>query len=150
MIINSLKDFSFFIKNFTLFVKNKLKKNKKLLILLEGPLGVGKTTFVKILAKNLGIKKVVNSPTFIIWQIYEFKINKEKFFLNHIDLYRIKPRDILKLSLSESINKKGNLFVIEWGEKIKRYLNNWNIFYIEIKIKYKEKSKRKIYIKWKK
>jgi tRNA A37 threonylcarbamoyladenosine biosynthesis protein TsaE len=70
--------------------------------------------------------------------------------LNHIDLYRIKPRDILKLSLSESINKKGNLFVIEWGEKIKRYLNNWNIFYIEIKIKYKEKSKRKIYIKWKK
>jgi len=148
MIINSLKDFSLFIKGLSKNIKDYLKNNKHLVMLLKGPLGSGKTTFVKFLAKNLGIKEIVNSPTFIIWQIYQFKIDKENFILNHIDLYRIKLKDILKLSLYKQLNKKGHLFVIEWGEKIKKYLNKKNIHYIEIEIKYKKNSKRDIHIKW--
>lgn len=53
-------------------------------ITLEGDLGAGKTTFTQSLAKGLGIKRVVNSPTFTIMKQYEGRIP-----LNHLDVYRL-------------------------------------------------------------
>lgn len=57
-------------------------------ITLEGDLGTGKTTFTKALAKGLGIKRTVNSPTFTILKQYEGRLP-----LNHLDVYRLGDSD---------------------------------------------------------
>ena len=57
-----------------------------MLILLEGDLGAGKTTFVKALGKALGVTKVINSPTFTILKSYRMDDGR---FLNHMDAYRM-------------------------------------------------------------
>lgn len=53
-------------------------------ITLQGDLGAGKTTFTQSLAKGLGIKRTVNSPTFTIMKQYSGDIP-----LNHLDVYRL-------------------------------------------------------------
>ena len=57
-------------------------------ITLEGDLGAGKTTFTQFLAKGLGIKRTVNSPTFTILKQYEGRIP-----FNHLDVYRLADSD---------------------------------------------------------
>lgn len=57
-------------------------------ITLEGDLGAGKTTFTQALAKELGIKRVVSSPTFTIMKQYE-----GKYAFNHLDVYRLAGSD---------------------------------------------------------
>jgi tRNA threonylcarbamoyladenosine biosynthesis protein TsaE len=121
-------------------ISQAVKKILKLLpsqriFLLCGELGAGKTKLTKIIAKKLKIKETLTSPTFILWQKYEFKIKSRKYFLNHLDLYRVKVEDILKLDLRREITKKENIFFIEWGEKLKLYLNKRKIKYVEIIIK---------------
>jgi len=105
------------------------------IFLLCGELGAGKTKLTKIIAKKLKIKETLTSPTFILWQKYEFKIKRKRYFFNHLDLYRIKAEDILKLDLRKEINKKENIFFIEWGEKLKLYLKKRKIKYVEVIIK---------------
>ena len=58
------------------------------ILTLEGGLGAGKTTFTKGLAKGLGIKKMVNSPTFTILKQYSGNLE-----LNHFDVYRLEHSD---------------------------------------------------------
>lgn len=57
-------------------------------ITLEGDLGAGKTTFTKALAKGLGVKRTVNSPTFTIVKQYEGRLQ-----FNHLDVYRLAESD---------------------------------------------------------
>ncbi|MET3576874.1 tRNA (adenosine(37)-N6)-threonylcarbamoyltransferase complex ATPase subunit type 1 TsaE [Bhargavaea ullalensis] len=57
-------------------------------ITLEGDLGAGKTTFTQSLAKELGIRRTVNSPTFTILKQYEGRLP-----LNHLDVYRLADSD---------------------------------------------------------
>ena len=118
-------------------------------ICLYGELGVGKTTFVQGLAKELGVKKRVTSPTFIL--IREYKIKNCQIaklpnckFLYHTDCYRIKSeRDVKSIDLSEIWEDKNNLVVIEWAGKIKKILPQKRI---DIKFEYISKNKRKIII----
>ena len=107
-------------------ISQEILKEKKgpLFLILKGPLGAGKTLFVKALAKNLGIKERISSPSFIIFKRFKIK-NKKSFFkyLFHFDLYRIKNfSEIKNLNLKEIFNDPQNLIIIEWGEKIKRNL----------------------------
>jgi tRNA threonylcarbamoyladenosine biosynthesis protein TsaE len=142
--IRSLKEAKRFLKKFTKDIKKILIKKKRLIILFKGDLGYGKTTFIKEIAKNLGIKEVLKSPSFVIWQVYNFKLNKENYILNHIDLYRINAKDLFKLSFKKKVKEKNNLFLIEWGEKLEKYLKSYIIF--EIK---KNGKIREVLIKWK-
>ncbi|GIW67240.1 MAG: hypothetical protein KatS3mg096_108 [Candidatus Parcubacteria bacterium] len=105
------------------------------IFLLSGPLGAGKTTLTKLIAKKLKIKETLTSPTFVLWQKYQFQLKKKKYFLNHIDLYRIRSQDILKIGLKNELKKKNNIFFIEWGEKLRSYLKRKKIKFREIKIK---------------
>lgn len=57
-------------------------------ITLEGDLGAGKTTFTQALAKALGVKRTVSSPTFTIMKQYE-----GKYPINHLDVYRLAGSD---------------------------------------------------------
>ena len=80
---------------------------------LSGPLGVGKTVFVKGLAKGLGVTdSYVSSPTFILVHPHEGRLP-----LYHIDLYRLENgREVEAIGLEEYLEGPG-VAAIEWIEK---------------------------------
>jgi tRNA threonylcarbamoyladenosine biosynthesis protein TsaE len=78
---------------------------------LSGDLGAGKTTFVQGLALGLGIEEVVQSPTFVLLNIYQDR-------LFHFDLYRLKQSsDFIGLGFEEYF-QKGGICAIEWPDRI--------------------------------
>ena len=76
-------------------------------LLLEGELGVGKTTLTQLIAKNLGIKEKITSPTFTICQRHQIKVN---YYLNHFDFFRLNVSDNLDVFQELTDN---NLNIIE-------------------------------------
>lgn len=109
----------------------QLTKDKNInVIFLIGDLGAGKTTFTKYLAKELGIKQNVVSPTFILHR--EYKMN-DKSKLHHLDLYRIETEiELIELKLGEIA--KNNLVIIEWADKFEEYLKTQFNNFLEVKI----------------
>lgn len=106
-IVNSIED----TKKLAKFLGSKLVKED--LILLDGDLGAGKTTFTQALAKEIGIEEVVNSPTFSIVNEYESKIGN--FY--HFDLYRLETEEeLFDIGFEEYFSHEG-IIVIEWAEK---------------------------------
>ncbi|CAI2576836.1 tRNA threonylcarbamoyladenosine biosynthesis protein TsaE [Apilactobacillus kunkeei] len=87
--------------------------NAKDVILLDGDLGAGKTTFTKGLAKGLGIKRNIKSPTFTIIREYQ----GGRLPLYHMDIYRLDDGSGDELGLEEYFNGDG-VNVIEWSEFI--------------------------------
>ncbi len=82
------------------------------IILLDGELGAGKTTFTKGLAAALGIKDEVTSPTFGILNVYE----GGRLKLNHLDMYRIESEDeISELGIEDCFDSDA-VTVIEWNK----------------------------------
>lgn len=81
----------------------------------NGKMGVGKTTFIKAICKELGVKETVNSPTFSIVNEYE---GADGQIIYHFDCYRInKIQEALDLGVEEYLYS-GNLCFIEWSENI--------------------------------
>ncbi len=87
------------------------------ILLLNGPLGAGKTTLVKGIAKSLRIKEPITSPTFPLAQHYPSGSPP----LIHLDLYRIEePTAANEFFLQEEEESKamGALMVVEWPERL--------------------------------
>ena len=100
----------------------------KKLWLFEGEMGSGKTTLIKSLCKKLGVKDIVNSPTYNIVNEYIFDGNK---IIYHFDMYRLKTfEEADQLGIDEYIDKAKFCF-IEWPSKIKFQLPE-NILNIRI------------------
>lgn len=109
-------------------------------IALHGKLGAGKTTFVQGLAKGLGIKRRIISPTFIILRTY--KIGIKNFY--HIDLYRTKSKNDLEgLGIDDVLKDPQNIVIIEWAERLGSLLPKKRI---DINFEYIDENKRKITI----
>ena len=92
---------------------------------LYGNLGSGKTTFTQAVARELGIKETVTSPTFVIEKFYEINITKHSHFkrLIHIDAYRLENgRELEILNFEELVGNAHNLIIIEWPENVKEIL----------------------------
>lgn len=81
------------------------------IILLNGDLGAGKTTFTKALFAELGVSEIVTSPTFAFMKEYN-----AKFKLSHYDMYRVEDEDELwELGISDNLYEDG-VVVIEWNK----------------------------------
>ena len=94
------------------------KEEKATVVGLSGDLGSGKTAFVKVLAKALGVEEEVLSPTFVIAKFYEIRGGHWRRLV-HIDLYRIDdPEELKALRFAEILADHGNLVVIEWPERM--------------------------------
>lgn len=93
-----------------------------LILALKGDLGAGKTTFAQGFLRGLGVRGRVNSPTFVLMK--RFKI-KSGGFKNayHIDCYRVKKSaELSSLGLKEIFENPENIVLVEWPEKLKKYL----------------------------
>lgn len=96
---------------------------KARLICLWGNLGSGKTTFVQGLAAELGVRGVVNSPTFLIMKKYELGGRRKGATLYHFDCYRIQSvEEVGDLGWGEIVDDADNVVVVEWPEKIDEIL----------------------------
>ena len=121
-------------------VKIKAKKGA-LVLTLSGDLGSGKTTFIQGLAKGLGIKEKVKSPTFVIAKNYKLKTKNYKLF-THIDAYRLKKsKDILALGWREMADDPESIIAVEWSKHIAKILL---ARHIDINFKHISENKRKI------
>lgn len=103
-------------------ISSKLKGGE--IFVLVGPLGGGKTTFVKAIGQGLKIRNNITSPTFVLLQAFEARLkNKKQILLYHLDLYRTKNfKEVTALGLTEFWGKPNTVTFIEWGDKIKRHL----------------------------
>jgi tRNA threonylcarbamoyladenosine biosynthesis protein TsaE len=89
-------------------------------VLLDGELGAGKTTFTQGLARALGVTEVVTSPTFILMRLYPTTFG---FDLLHVDVYRLERlSEVVDLALPEMLDD-GAVAVIEWGQRAAEVLS---------------------------
>ncbi len=155
------------IKNYELRITNK--KPNCLIIALQGDLGAGKTQFVKGIARGLGIKNNIKSPTFILCSEYlapsvipaqartqrtrsldsRFRGNDStRRILFHIDTWRMESeKELLDIGFEKMISS-GNVIAIEWGEKVfgilKKIEKRKDVKVIWVKIETIGENKRKI------
>ena len=121
MLIENLKE--------TLNLGEKLsrKLNPKSIVLLQGPIGAGKTSFVQGIARGLGISEDITSPTFALSHHY----TSGKIPLIHLDLYRLEnisaAKEVFFSEEEEALQSKA-ILVIEWPELIEPLIENfWKI-----------------------
>ena len=91
-----------------------LAQNIKNIITFHGSMGAGKTTFIKALARRLGVSEMTSSPTFSLVNEYETEDGRT---LYHFDLYRINTEEEAYDMCIDEYFYSGNLCLIEWPEK---------------------------------
>ncbi len=124
-IINNIEEMQSFAKEFG----KSLKGGE--VILLNGDLGAGKTTFVRFVLESLGVDEPVSSPSFTIMKNYA---NKDfKFY--HFDMYRIENIDeTYEFGFEEYIqNSTDSVVFIEWAERVEELLTNTKVININFK-----------------
>jgi len=86
------------------------------ILLFTGEIGTGKTTFIQALARNLGIKKSVTSPTFVIHMLWD----SGRIPLSHVDLYRLNnDNEVENIGFEEYYDT--SITVVEWADRYSRF-----------------------------
>ena len=120
-----------FVENLTetlnLGEKLSQKLNPQSIVLLQGPIGAGKTSFVQGIAKGLSISEDITSPTFALSHHY----NSGRIPLIHLDLYRLEnsssAKEVFFAEEEEALQSKA-ILVIEWPELIQPLIKDfWKI-----------------------
>lgn len=82
------------------------------LLLFTGKIGAGKTTFIKSLAKSLGVTEDVTSPTFVLHTLYD----SGRIQLSHVDLYRLfEEREVEEIGFEDYFDS--SITTIEWADR---------------------------------
>ena len=121
MFVENLKE------TFNLGEKLSQKLNPQSIVLLKGPIGAGKTSFVQGIARGLSISEDITSPTFALSHHY----NSGKIPLIHLDLYRLEnsssATEFFFSEEEEALQSKA-ILVIEWPELIEPLIKDfWKI-----------------------
>lgn len=94
---------------------NLIAQNPQKIILFNGEMGAGKTTFIKALVKKLGVNDATSSPTFSLVNEY---VTADNQIIYHFDMYRLKSEnEAYDMGIDEYLYS-GNWCFIEWAEKI--------------------------------
>ena len=94
-----------------------------------GDMGAGKTTFIRAICKELGVKDNVSSPTYSLVNEY---LNGKGMPVYHFDFYRIKSQDeAIQMGFDDYLNSSSRC-LIEWPEKIQSLLPSR---YVRVKLK---------------
>jgi len=88
------------------------------IIFLRGPIGAGKTVFVKGIARALGLKSSPTSASFSLMKSYQNK----RFHLFHIDLFRLEENEVFNLGFEEMLEDEQAIILAEWPDPICRML----------------------------
>lgn len=98
-----------------------LKHINSKMLLFQGEMGVGKTTLIKSLVKQLGVEEWVTSPTFSIVNEY---LGKDDVPVYHFDLYRIETEEELyEIGFETYLNREDAWCLIEWPAHARNLLN---------------------------
>ena len=146
-VLKSLKDTKKFAEEFLQMALGGDRERN--VVLLQGELGAGKTTFSQFLLETIGAEGPFTSPTFVIMKKYNLRNDKKQksngYYhttvhsgvesIYHLDCYRVDEESVLDLGWEEIITDKNNLVLVEWPEKIK---NIWPKKYWLLKFEYGE------------
>ncbi len=88
------------------------------IVFLRGPIGAGKTVFVKGVAAALGLKSSPTSASFSLMKEYKNKRNR----LFHIDLFRLEEGEVFNLGFEEMLEDERAVILAEWPDPIRHML----------------------------
>ena len=106
------------------------KLGSKEVVLMEGPLGIGKSEWVRCCLKTLGYEKEVSSPSFAIHHVYHIKAR----VIDHIDLYRLqKESELESIDFFDLFLRDTGLIFIEWADRLSKEAlpKDWNYTYLK-------------------
>ena len=122
---------------------NWIQNKNPILLLLSGPMGAGKTEFVKTISHKLGVRDV-SSPTFAIHQNYQSSQHQ----IQHVDLYRLETEDEVESSgFWDLFAENDGMIVVEWPERVSmdHFPLNWPLIHIQIEILDSEKRRIQVF-----
>ena len=122
LILKSLSDLNIVADKFL-----RLLKDQKVFAFF-GPMGVGKTTFIKAVCNELGVVEIVTSPTFAL--VNEYQTNQGDV-IYHFDFYRIEKIEEVYDFGYEDYFFSGNYCFIEWPDKIAEILPK-NVVFVQM------------------
>jgi tRNA threonylcarbamoyladenosine biosynthesis protein TsaE len=122
----ALFELPYFARNILAMLMLAEQKSTATIVALAGDLGAGKTTFVQTLARELGVKEVVQSPTYVLMKLYPLELSSPANEINtkftrliHIDAYRLEnPGEFDALRPGEFLGDPQALVVVEWPERL--------------------------------
>lgn len=110
-----------------------------MVVSVVGPLGVGKTTLVKGVAKGLLITAVVVSPSYLLAREYHGRLT-----LHHLDAYRLETlSELAEVGLDQLLPPEDGVTIVEWPDRIDGIVDISDIL---VRIELLEGSSRKIQI----
>lgn len=154
MVVKSQKDLGILAQKLWREIEPELGTNP-VVVALSGPLGAGKTTLTRELARTAGIKTTVSSPTFVLHIPHktELRVDSGKLTIGfeHIDAYRMEEfGELLQVGLVKMIENK-SVIMIEWADKFRKEierLSDEETKLIWVKMEYgKSENERKVEIK---